>query len=427
MSSIVLAALCLFGSTPEESLAAAAKDIASQVAGAVTPGTKVVLAPTPTTHKGAADVITAVLSALGEAGVAIVDSAAVKAALDEATLSGDALDSAMQEMAAAAGAQVLLALDADSAAGQRVIMARAIEVSTGKVLVAASSTVADSGQSGATSKSLHAQLRLLSDMLAAGLDKIPGERRYQTFAVLPFDEVGATTKDKQLGLLVGSELTTLLQRDHNLMLVERSQLARVIDELSLGQSGLTDPEKTAQAGKLAGAQGLVIGTVSEVGDHYSVDARVVSVEGGEVMFATNVQLPAADLVALSSEAVVLRTRTGALYRSLLLPGWGQLYNRQGEKGAVFAGTEVAALALALVFQLQGQSYEKHYKKLDAKADPGDFTKTLDNAESSYNRRNIALIVAAGVHALNIVDALWFGRSFDSAVPSGSVGAALLGW
>ena len=52
------------------------------------------------------------------------------------------------------------------------------------------------------------------------------------------------------------------------------------------------------------------------------------------------------LVRLAAALRPLRTTAGAVYRSLLLPGWGQVYNRQPVKAGLFAGAEAAARSIA---------------------------------------------------------------------------------
>ncbi len=360
----------------------------------------------------------ALLSALRKQGLTLADPAGVREAIREAVVSG-AGDGALGEVAAAFGGQVLITGRIDKTGGTLLVNSRAIDTASGKVLASASASyAAKAGGNEVEARSLQAELRRLSDLLAKGVDELPGEARYQRFAVMTFEEVGQNTKDKQLGTLIAAELTTLLHRDHGLMMVERSQLAQVLSELSLGQTGLTDEKTSVEVGKLTGAQALIVGNVSEAGDRYLVDARVVSVLDAQVVYAAQAQLPAADLVALSSEAVVLRTRGGAVYRSLLLPGWGQLYNRQGEKGAVFAGAEVVAAAAATYFHFQGKKFDDKYDNLKP---GGDFDGVRADAETNYRRRNLAIYSAIAIHAVQILDALWNGRSFDSATPTGSSG------
>jgi len=354
-------------------------------------------------------------------GVNVVDEVSVKAALNEAALGEGAVDGVLTDVAGAFGAQALVSGSIDKQEGSYFVNVRAIVVATGVVVASAKATFGvTSERAGIEANTLAAQLRRLADRVAHGLDQADGDLRYQQVAVLPFEEMGTQTQEKQLGLLVAAELTTSLRRDHNLLVVERSQLNKVIEELSLGQTGLTDPNKTAEVGKLAGAQLLVMGTVAEAGDRYSVNARVISVTDGQVKAAEQVDLPAADLVSLSSEAVVLRTKSGAIYRSLLMPGWGQFYNREPIKGAAFVGAEVLTAGLALTFHLLGQGYASKYDKMTPPSDTQvDIDNMWDKQTTAYSRRNLLLIGLLVVHAVNILDATISGKSYDSAAPGGS--------
>ncbi len=364
----------------------------------------------------------ALTQALTAQGLKLIDRAAVAEAIAEKQLTGT--DDAALAEGAAMGAAVSLVGTVTRAGDAYRVELRALNVKDGALLAsatvtagAASANPEPSTYAGLEAQTLEVELRRLADTLAKGLAELPGEIRYQRIAVLPFEEAGETTHDKQLGTLVPSELTTILHRDHGLLVVERSALAKVIEELALGQTGLVDEKQSVEVGKLAGAQALIVGTVSEVGDRYLVDARVVSVATGEVALAASGKLPAADLIALSSEAVVLRTRAGSVYRSLLLPGWGQVYNRQPEKAAVFVGAEALGLGVALAMHLRGKGYEDEYEALGTGSPPESFAVRRD-AEDAYRLRNIALYVTLGIHALNVVDALVFGKTFDSATPGG---------
>jgi TolB-like protein len=411
---------------------AAARELAAGLPRAAG-GLGVVLSPlkTPPKDADALAFVSELTSALSsQPGLRVVDRASLQAAIEEAArhqaLGSEPSDAVMSEITRAMGAQVLITGSVDKNGSTYLASLRAVDATTGAVL--ASSRVPFGAAAGAAQavegRSLEIELRRLSDLVATGIQRLPGEARYQRFAVLPFEEVGPQAKDKQLGLLVSSQLTSLLARDHNLLMVERAQLAKVIDELSLAQTGLVDPAKSAQVGKLTGAQGLVVGTVSEAGDRYLVDARVVAVTDGQVVSASQVRLPAADLVSLSADAVELRTRAGAVYRSVLLPGWGQLYNRQNEKAAIFAGTEAIAGVLGIFFQLKYQSAYDAYKKLGAGA---QFDAKRAEAHDNAVRRNTAIYVLLGLHLINVVDALWNGKTFDSALPpAGSTGLTTVG-
>jgi TolB-like protein len=426
---LLLCAVLLYGAPGR---AADAKSAASTIAKEIVDGVRKVTGHPPklvllgelrgpTGDPAVAELTEALVAALvKERGVPLVDRESLKAAIAEAVLEGDARDADLTEIAGAFGAELLVAGDVNKIGADYSVNARAIQTQTGEVLVSVkASFTRGGGQVSAEAATLESQLRRLSDRLALGLDGLKGELRYQRVAVLPFQEVGANTQDKQLGLLVSSELMTWLRRDHNLMMVERSQVAALIDEMALGQLGVVDENQSAEVGRMAGAQGLVIGTVSEAGDKYLVNARVVGTESGQVVVAEEVPLPAADLVALSSDAVVLRTRTGALYRSLLLPGWGQIYNRQPVKAGAMVGAEAGALGAALAFHIRAVQADDRYDAMSQ----GDFDKVHDRQVSSRRWRNIFLWTALAVHLINVADAFFSGTTYETADPSAGTAAA----
>ena len=234
-------------------------------------------------------------------------------------------------------------------------------------------------------------VRRLADQLAAGFLK-QAEARYKRVAVLGFSETGAEARKRELGTVVSAELATALRRDHGFLLVERAKLKEVLGEMRLGAMGLVDEATAPRLGKLADAQALVLGSVSEAGDRFLVNARIVTAETAETVVASSQAVSAGSLVALSSEAVVLRSRSEALFRSMLLPGWGQFYNRQPAKGWIVAGGEAALVGGAVAAHVLGQAAESKYRKA---TDTATADAQRRRSESDYRWRNGLLIGAAG--------------------------------
>lgn len=303
---------------------------------------------------------------------------------------------------------------------------RLADAESGRILASYSSKPSlQEPQSNDESVSLLTQLRKLSDEVIRNLDAMNGNLRYQRFALANFAEIGQSTQDKQLGLVVSAQLQSMLQNDHNLYLVEREEVAKLVDEIQLGQMGLVSEKDAVEIGKMSGAQALILGSISEAGSQYIVNVRIVSVGEARVWASAETNLPASDLIALSSEAAVLRTRSGAIYRSLLLPGWGQFYNREPIKGAVFAGAEIAAAGLSAMFHLFGAQSQADYNALGIEAAPEQFTSLRDDASQQYKMRNIMIYTALGIHLLGIIDATLSGYSGDSS--PGHSGTSPLSW
>jgi TM2 domain-containing membrane protein YozV len=106
------------------------------------------------------------------------------------------------------------------------------------------------------------------------------------------------------------------------------------------------------------------------------------------------------------------SRTGALFRSMLVPGYGQLYNGQRLKGGLLFGVELALLSTALAFHLAGDSVLSAYNqqaRAQVSADPtGRIQRLYDGAQARYRVRDELLMAATGLWVLNIADAYLSG-------------------
>ena len=323
-----------------------------------------------------------------------------------------------------AAAQAVLAGSLTDSGGTLTLAARIVQVSNGKVLASAQRQVGAARAAGAVeSQSIEVAMRRLADGLAAGFDKLPGSSRYRRLAVMTFSDVGAEAEKRRIGTIVTAELATDLRRDHGLLLVERARLAEVMGEIKLGQSGAVDAATAPEIGKLADAQALVIGTAADLGDRYRIDARIIATESGETLAAASASVAAAGMVALSSDAVVLRSRKDAAFRSVLIPGWGQIYNRQPVKGGLILTAELGLIAGGVAFHLLGQhAYSQYTSQTSAGqlgSNPSAQAQSLyDTAVSRYQTRNVLFIVAGGLWAANILDAYLSGVDGDSLLSGG---------
>lgn len=176
-------------------------------------------------------------------------------------------------------------------------------------------------------------------------------------------------------------------------------------EHRLADLGVINEDTAAKFGKVLGAESLVSGTVAEAGPNYIVTVRMVDVESGRVLVSSEVSFERGGLVALSSDAVELRSRSGAMFRSLLLPGWGQFYNHEPAKGAVFLSLGLGTLATAGGFFGAAMAANADYQRGTL-----DVVGERQVANDRIQVTNILLVGYGVVWAVNVVDALLSGRS-----------------
>jgi len=258
-------------------------------------------------------------------------------------------------------------------------------------------------------------LRRLADKLAVGFKDLPGDSKYQRLAVMKFTTSGERSKDYEMGTLVTAVLTNYFVGDHGVQLVERERLNDVLDELARQEllsdsyekgDGLRD-EEALELGKLVDAQALLVGNVADAGDHFTVTARLVSVATGVALLSQTAVLPADDLVALSKDAVVLRTKVGAMWRSMIIPGWGQYYNKKYIQSGVFFGSVLALGAASITVHVLGERDMSRYNH-----DVRDTVKYKDRADKEFLARDIMLGIMGAVWLANILEAYLNGTDFD---------------
>ena len=121
-----------------------------------------------------------------------------------------------------------------------------------------------------------------------------------TLAVLPLEQEG---EHPGLGAPLAGMLIADLSEVEGLTLVERSRLDAVLAEIELGEQGYLDPATAQAAGSGLGAQLVVVGSYAVVADQFLLDARIVSVETGDILEAASASGSPADFVAVEKELV----------------------------------------------------------------------------------------------------------------------------
>ena len=95
----------------------------------------------------------------------------------------------------------------------------------------------------------------------------------------------------ELGMYLSDKLTnSLFKYRDKFEVVERAKLETVFKEMKLGLTGLID-DKTAQTlGKIFGADAIVVGTITDLGEEIDVNLRVLGTERANVLAVASVML-----------------------------------------------------------------------------------------------------------------------------------------
>lgn len=130
----------------------------------------------------------------------------------------------------------------------------------------------------------------------------------KTLAVLPFENNSVTDPAQYDPLskgLAAMLITDLKREGAGLDIIERAKIQAILQEISLGQSGMVDPATAIKAGHLLGAQAIAFGSFTVLGSQVRMDTRIVKVETSEILLAEAITGQSADFLGLEQELAAM--------------------------------------------------------------------------------------------------------------------------
>lgn len=103
-------------------------------------------------------------------------------------------------------------------------------------------------------------------------------------AVVDFYDM--TDEKADMGPQVSENIRTALAASGYYRTIERSQMESVLDEKKFHYSDLVNPETASDFGKFVGARYVMVGSITQLGSLYAINARVVDVETADVVAAS---------------------------------------------------------------------------------------------------------------------------------------------
>lgn len=114
--------------------------------------------------------------------------------------------------------------------------------------------------------------------------------------------------------------------------MERKQLRQVLNSLKLEHGGYFDQSSVKKFGKMIGVDGMVIGTIEDLGSVVDLTTKIVESETGRIIGMADVQLIKDQLVL----SLIKKQRTATLTISITPPVYGTVV-ADGQRGALHQG------------------------------------------------------------------------------------------
>lgn len=230
---------------------------------------------------------------------------------------------------------------------------------------------------------------------------------------------------------VSEMITTEMVNIGSFQVVERNQLAGILKEQGLQQTGCTDQSCAVEIGKLLSARKMLTGSVSKIGDTIVINIRMVDVQKGIVELAameqasTDSDLPSAvkkivkKIAKQAGIQISDQTESGAddftgsgYYMRGILPGWGQIYSGNNTKGYIFMAGFVLAGAGAIYGVIDFNKKDSAYMDLPYGTSQSEYDKKNDEKKSAGLFALSMISVTGLIYAANWIDLLFFNSTPD---------------
>lgn len=273
-----------------------------------------------------------------------------------------------------------------------------------------------------------------------------------TVAVVDFEGRGISSLEAQT---LTDRFRTAVATTGAVRLVERRMMVELLDEQGFQQAGCTSDECAVEVGQLLGVQYMLGGSIGKVGETFTIDARMISVESGvtervkEMTYEgrvdgliTEIQILAYHMVGVKPPITLLnrstgtsiitnpKTKFGAMIRSTIFPGFGQIYSDKKLWGYGWMAAELAIGGLIASNYSSFQTANSEYNNLiglynNAILDD-DIVMYREQAESKYaemesaeQRITMFIQAAAGLWLSNIIHAYLVGPVPNTTADNGS--------
>ena len=125
----------------------------------------------------------------------------------------------------------------------------------------------------------------------------------KTLAVLEMDAEGVSESEVRV---ISQRIRTVLFETGYFTVLERDKMDAVLKEQGFQQSGCTSDECAVEIGRLIGTQLMVAGSIGKVGSLFTVNARIIDVETGQVIRTAieDCRCPIEDVLTESTQKIV---------------------------------------------------------------------------------------------------------------------------
>jgi TolB-like protein len=115
-------------------------------------------------------------------------------------------------------------------------------------------------------------------------------------AILPFIEVSELARKYHLGTVTEELLRKEIVNSNYFILTERKNMERILEEIEFSLSDLVSSDTAVRIGNLTGAAYFIAGSITETGDNFLINSRLIDIETAVVIGAESVAIEKSELI-----------------------------------------------------------------------------------------------------------------------------------
>ena len=252
------------------------------------------------------------------------------------------------------------------------------------------------------------------------------DTKIQTVAVLPFVVTDSTLQND--GLYVAEFGVDFFIKNSDYSVVKKTELEKYITKTALSQTDTLSDSTLIESGKLMSAKYVVAGTLTNKANKLFHYAKVIDTETGEIVSSASLETQSKNLHSIYLDTLGSKTLMSAIvYKSLVLPGWGQIYAGSTLRGSIYSALFAGSLGATIwsIIDVNKKDNELDtYKDYDPSTvtvgeTPQQWTAkanaAVEDKNSAATRTNILIGVTAAVWTANVVDAIILGNKQSNEI------------
>ncbi len=264
-------------------------------------------------------------------------------------------------------------------------------------------------------------------------EDIPYDGEERTILILPFNCVDDSLSSE--ALMVSEFGVNYFIGTPGITIVDRQNIANLMEEMNFSNSQMVDQNTALTLGRMVSASYIITGAITQNQHIRTVSAKMVETETSTIVGAAYAKFRSEEASDFYATALGEQLKpSSAMFRSMILPGWGQFYTDHPGHGVtfatLFAGTAGVTIWSALDYRDKSEIVDTYEEQgVHPVPNAGETTEEFlarkaailnsatDEMNSASDRTNMLLIGLGGVWATNVINALILGKIESNKIES----------